>query len=199
MLVPSFPVTVSEGGRKEIPPGPPLEGHLVTHESGILGALPGMFQAWIVKRIHDVISWALVRNTGIRRLDKMLEEALESEKLPAEKDRAFWLVQGNAQYRVFPREMAEDMEVVLVPREEWPSHGFFGVLVVWSRSQGDGEGTRRVPNSSAGVACDVTQEGGFTSVRLLGLRFVGRDTFCVLGRRWQRANRRPLCGMLVGQ
>ena len=147
----------------------------MTHESGILGALPGMFQAWIVKRIHDVISWALVRNNEIRCLDKMLE-ALESEKLPAEKDRAFWLMQGSAQYRVFPREMAEDMEVVLVPREEWPSHGFFGVLVVWSRSQGDDEGTRRVPNSLAGVACDI-YSGGFTGVRLLGLRFVDVTPF----------------------
>ena len=68
-----FPWIVSKkcGSEKRLPPGPPLEGYLGTHESAILGMPPNMFQAVIVKIIHEVVALASVNNTG---------------KLPAEKD-----------------------------------------------------------------------------------------------------------------
>ena len=85
-LMPSFPWPVTEEGTKSpelafcvgsesggdscksVASVPPLEGHPAIHESAVLGAPPGMFQAGIVKKMHEVISEVPVRKCGIRRL-----------------------------------------------------------------------------------------------------------------------------------
>ena len=59
-LVSTFPWIVSEesGSEQRIPPGPPLEGHLVIHQSAVPCAPPEMFHAGIIKTMDEAISVA---------------------------------------------------------------------------------------------------------------------------------------------
>ena len=79
---------------QRIPPGPPLEGHPVIHESAAFFALLVMFQAEIVMKMREVISESLDKNCQIRRVNKVIQ-AHVSNNLPAEKDHVVWLLQGN--------------------------------------------------------------------------------------------------------
>ena len=150
-----------------------MEGHSVIHEVVIPGALPEIFQAELVNIMHDVINSTLVKDNGIRCLDKVVE-ALESERLPAEKDRVLCLVQGSPRYRVFTR--GENMEVVLLPGEEWPNHRSFRVLVASDGSHrrgGSGQDGNLTPG--AGVASGPSKEEGNLVYRCQGLRGGNRD------------------------
>ena len=164
--------TVSEESNSEqrIPPGPSLEGHPATHENAVPCAPPEMRHAGVIKRMHEVISLTLVKNRGIRRSD-MVMGALDSENLPAEKDRALRLLQGSPQYTVAS---GEETEVILVPSEDWPNHRSYGVLVACSRPQGYGKSARRVPHSWSGcrVTCPMREGHGFTGAKDSAARWV---------------------------
>ena len=138
VLVPTFPLTVSEQSDSELrnPPGPPLEGHPAAHKSAVPCAPPEMFHAGVGKRMDEVISGTLVKNCGIRGLDEVIK-TLESKDLPAEKHRVLWLLHGSPPYRVLPHASGEQKGVMLVPREEWPNHRSIGMLVVCNRVQGE--------------------------------------------------------------
>ena len=138
------------------PPGPPLERHSVKHESVILGTPLELFQA-IVQRMHRVINMALVRNSGIRCLDTVLVR-FEEGKITSGK--SLCLLVG---HRIFPHER-EDMEVVIVPSEEWPNHRSFGFFSLLMDLKDVVEVDRRVPDCWSRrlfcVASGMSQEAG---------------------------------------
>ena len=117
-----------------------------------------------------MINLTLVRNKGkFAVLDNVFESPGEREKMPAEKDRDLWLVQGQPTVQSLLAREREEMEVLLVPREERPSHSsFLGCLLRGSRSHGERcKGTRgstELLGQVSRVTCPRREGRGFTGV-----------------------------------
>ena len=73
--------------------------------------------------MHEMISELLVTEREVLGVERVIR-ALESKNLPAENHHVLWLLEGSTQHPVFPHEGAEEMEIVLVSREERPTSHF---------------------------------------------------------------------------